>query len=393
MKTYFMDLHVHIGRSGDGEPVKITASPRLTLENILAECLERKGIGLVGVVDCASPGVLRDLEGLMKKGELKTMPKGGLRYRDSLTLYTGVEMEAKEASGRHAHYLAYFPGLTPLRRFASYLWRHVKNPELSTQACHLSARELLNAVLEHEGVFLPAHAFTPHKSLFGTCATSLQEVFGEDGIKIIALELGLSADSSMASCLPGLEKLVLLSNSDAHSLEKIGREYNHVVMNSPDFAGLKNLLSARSGCRVLANYGLDPRLGKYHRSYCNKCKKPLYEEGPVLKCPHCSEQRDFVTGVLDRILYLSRQEKGSGFYPVPYHYQVPLSFLPGLGKRITERLLSRFSSEMNVLHLAKEAELAEVVGKEKARLIIRARQGELSYLPGAGGVYGQINRE
>ena len=93
METYFLDLHVHIGKDSQGRPVKITASPQLTLPNILKECLEKKGIDLVGVVDCGTYGVLADLEEMLLKGELLALKKGGWRYRDKITLFAGMELE------------------------------------------------------------------------------------------------------------------------------------------------------------------------------------------------------------------------------------------------------------------------------------------------------------
>lgn len=242
------------------------------------------------------------------------------------------------------------------------------------------------------GVFIPAHVFTPHKSLFGSCAAGLAELFGEQRGMITAIELGLSADSKMACALPELRQLVFLSNSDAHSLDKIGREYNQVILEEPDFDNLKNLLSAQKGRKVISNYGLDPKLGKYHRSYCNKCHQPLVDNKPVLQCPYCQEEKDFVVGVLDRIMFISgKQEKDlENIYAVPYRYQVPLSFLPGIGKQTVQKLLQRFGSEMNVLHQAKEEELADCIGAKGARLISQSRQGSLPVKPGAGGIYGQI---
>jgi len=393
MKPYFLDLHVHIGRSGDGKPVKITASPDLTLRNILVECREKKGIELVGIVDCSSTGVLADLREMVRTGELTALAGGGFCFRDRITLFTGVELETKEPSGGRAHYLSFFPTLEHIERFARFVALQVKNPQLSTQACYLPALQLMEAVLGMGGIFIPAHAFTPHKSLFGSCAASLREVFGARSDQIKALELGLSADSGMAALLPNLRELTFFSNSDAHSLDKIGREYNRVMLDEPDFQELVYLVRRKKGRKILGNYGLDPRLGKYHRSFCNRCKKSLIMDGPVLKCPFCGEERDFVRGVLDRIMHIAGSAGDTGGqYTVPYYYQVPLTFLPGVGKRTIRKLIERFGSEMAVLHEAEYTELAEAAGTEAAAMIMRARRGQLKYVPGAGGIYGRISR-
>lgn len=388
MKNYFMDLHIHVGRSEDGKAVKITASPKLTVANILSEALNKKGIQVIGIVDCASPGVLADLKAMLAAGTLQEMSGGGFSYLDNLALIPGVELETQEGNGQ-AHFLAYFPTLARLEQFARFVAGRVKNPQLSTQACHLPARDLLGAVLDHAGLFVPAHIFTPHRSIFGACATSLEEMFPGKAQEITAVELGLSADSQMAVYLPELRQRVFLSNSDAHSLEKIGREYNLIQIAEPSFTELKYLLQNKKGRRVLANYGLDPRLGKYHRSYCNRCNEARLAEGPVLSCPECGEKRDFITGVWDRIYSISP----GGEVPapaIPYKYQVPLAFLPGMGKKTQAKLLERFGTEMNVIHQASAEELSEIVGKSLAQMIIKARQGELSLRPGAGGIYGKV---
>lgn len=394
MKGSYLDLHIHIGRSNDGKAVKITASRNLTLENILKECLEKKGIDLIGIVDCASSGVLQDIKELIAQGELSVLDKGGLRYRDRLTLFTGVELETRELGGGQAHYLSFFPKLENLQRFADFVAQKVKNPQLSSQACHMSARELMDVVLDMEGIFIPAHVFTPHKSLFGSCASSLGQVFGSQAPNIRAIELGLSADSQMAHLLPELDNKVFLTNSDAHSLEKIGREYNRVYLKEPNFEELNYMLMGLKGRKILANYGLDPRLGKYHRSYCLSCQRPLTGEGATFTCSCCGEERNIVLGVLDRILSISpllQSPSQNREDTVPYYYQVPLYFLPGLGRKRIEKLLARFGTEMNILHDVEEGELAEVIGREGASLILKARRGELKYLPGAGGIYGKVD--
>ncbi len=87
---FHCDLHVHIGRSGSGRPVKITAARDLTFQNIAIECAERKGIEVVGVVDCASPPVLEDIEGLLESGEMTELEGGGLDFRGQLQIQSSV---------------------------------------------------------------------------------------------------------------------------------------------------------------------------------------------------------------------------------------------------------------------------------------------------------------
>jgi uncharacterized protein (TIGR00375 family) len=393
MKTYFLDLHVHIGRDGDGKAVKITASSHLTLPNILKECVERKGIDLVGIVDCGSSGVLQDLKKLITTGDLIELEKGGWRYQERVTLFAGAELETVELNGGRAHHLCFFPNLVKLEDFARFIWQKVKNKRLSSQVCYLSTAQLFQEVKKREGLFIPAHVFTPYKGLYGNCANSLTDVFGSEAQEIKAIELGLSADRNMALLIPELRERLFLANSDAHSLDKIGREYNQVVMETPCFEDLADLLKGQKG-KIVANYGLDPQLGKYHRSYCQQCHRSLLEIPPIFCCPYCGKQDNLVMGVLDRIISIAELQQSNEAAALTregnYFYQVPLSFLPGVGKKTKDKLLKKFGTEMNVLHQASEQETAELVGKKVASLIIKARQGELHMNPGGGGIYGRI---
>ena len=124
MNKYFVDLHIHIGRA-DGAPVKITAAKSLTVENILEECMKRKGIDIIGIVDASSPLVQRDLGKLIESGMLRELRGGGLRYKESVTLILGAEVETTDVVCREkeqmraasAHCLCYFPNLTDMMEF------------------------------------------------------------------------------------------------------------------------------------------------------------------------------------------------------------------------------------------------------------------------------------
>ena len=93
MQNYFADLHIHIGRTKTGKPVKITASRNLTLTNILYHAKNKKGIDLVGVIDCHSPEVLEEIEDLINAGRLEELNGGGLLFEKTTTLLLGSELE------------------------------------------------------------------------------------------------------------------------------------------------------------------------------------------------------------------------------------------------------------------------------------------------------------
>jgi uncharacterized protein (TIGR00375 family) len=390
MRTAYADLHIHIGRTGSGRPVKITAARDLTFENIAKECALRKGIEIAGIVDCGSPIVMQDIDRLVDSGEMAELSAGGLRYRDATTILLGCELETVEEDGSASHHISYFPQREQLRVFVGFLRRLVTNLELSSQRCRIPARQLLRLTKQAGGVFVPAHAFTPHKSPYGSCVSRLAEMFGEEGLAdLAAVELGLSADSYLADRIAELSDLSLVSNSDAHSLPRIAREYNLLRIEEPSFQEVIWALRREHGRATLANYGLDPRLGKYHRTFCLTCEQVAAAEPPVTACPVCGGTK-VVKGVLDRIAEIADFAEPSppAHRPV-YHYQVPLQFLPGLGAVTLGKLLNRFGTEMNVLHTAAREELELVVGKKLAEMILQAREGALPLLAGGGGRYGK----
>ncbi len=390
MKEYYVDLHVHIGRSSKGKEVKKATASNLTFENIAFESYHRKGIDVIGVVDCASPYIIEDIEALLYKGEINEKDEGGMDYHGGQTLILGAEIETHEAAGCSAHSLCFFPSLKQLKEFSAELSKHVKNIMHLCYMSHLSGQELFNLVDSLGGVYIPAHVFSPHKSFYGNCCSSLHEIFDEASFASIpAVELGLSADAAMASLLSELAGKAFISNSDAHSLIKMGREYNIFEMQEPSFNEVLKALKGEAGRRIKANYGLNPKLGKYHRSFCNTCDSIIEGEPPVLSCP-VSDKHSVVVGVLDRIELIKDRKVPDPAREAKYHYQVPLEFLPKVGPKTIDRLIDHFGSEMNILHRATEEELKNVVKSEIAENIILAREGRIGIGAGGGGIYGRV---
>ena len=86
MNEFFADLHVHIGRAENSKPIKITAAKSLNFANIAKECEERKGINIVGIIDCASPYVIQDIEEFLKTGDAYELEDGGIIYKDKVCI-------------------------------------------------------------------------------------------------------------------------------------------------------------------------------------------------------------------------------------------------------------------------------------------------------------------
>ncbi|HZG70016.1 MAG TPA: endonuclease Q family protein [Chondromyces sp.] len=387
MKLYFADLHIHIGRTQSGKPVKITGAKSLMLSNILSAAKEPKGLDMIGIIDCHVPEVIQELEGLLEKGELAELEGGGLRYEEEVTLIPGVEMEVYDENCQGPiHLLGFFPDLHAMKAFSIWLEKRVKNISLSTQRLYDTAINVQKKVRELGGLFIPAHVFTPFKSLYGKGVEhSLKEVLLPEMID--AIELGLSSDTSMAEKIEELQPYTFLTNSDAHSLGKIAREYQILKLERPDFASLKKALHSQEGHKVKANYGLNPLLGKYYGTTCAHCGAPKNGES----CPECGS-RQFIKGVSQRIKELSSEKEDYPERP-PYIHQVPLDFLPGLGPKTMKKLLDEFYTEMNILHYASLEQLTAVVKPNLAELIVRSRTGDLQLEAGGGGKYGRISQK
>ncbi len=395
MYEVFADLHVHIGRSESNKPIKITAARSLNFANIAKECNERKGIEIVGIIDCASPYVIEDIENFLQTGDAYEIEDGGIIYKNKICIILGSEIETSEKGlNGHcgsAHNLCYFPHLEDIKAFSKEMSAHIKNITLSSQRADISAYELIDIVQKYNGILIPAHCFTPHKSFYGNCTDRLEKIFKEKYSQVPAIELGLSSDTYMADTISELEEKAFLTNSDAHSLPKIAREYNKILVNDISFKELVMALKNEGGRKILANFGLDPKLGKYHRTYCETCGKVIEGKPPVFKCDTC-DSKNITMGVFDRVEVIRDKDRTISPKTRPeYIYQVPLSFIPGVGPKVMEKLLSAFGTEMNILHKISKDDLESVVGEKIAKNIILARKGNLSIQAGGGGVYGKIN--
>lgn len=386
LSSYFCDMHIHIGGTWTGKPVKITASRQMTLTKILEEASDKKGMDVIGIIDAHSPEVQDELVDLLEKGSAIEQVDGGISYKDTL-LILGCEVEIKEPGRGAAHFLVYLPKLQEMKQFTAWLSERCKNVQLSSQRIYTSLRELQACVDQLQGLLIPAHVFTPHKGLYGSCTDSMAEVL--DPSLIYAVELGLSANTIMADRISELHDKTFLTNSDAHSLAKIGREYQAMYMQERSFAEWVKAIKRFEGRGVRMNYGLHPELGKYHQTACQGCQSLLAADASG-KCPECGFQR-IVRGVAARIDQLADVEAGQhpAFRP-PYIEQIPLEFIPGVGPKLLDKLYQSFGTQMNVLHRVNEEELTHVVGEKIASFIVQAREGKLSVQKGGAGTYGKI---
>ena len=343
---------------------------------------------MVGVIDSHAPAVQQEIKQLMEAGDAYELEDGGIRF-ERVTLLLGSEIEVyDEYCQGPIHVLCYFQTLDKISSFSEWLTTKMKNITLSSQRYYGTAKELQYKVKELDGIFIPAHVFTPFKSMYGKGVhQSLKEVFDPDLID--GIELGLSSDTNMADQIKELHDFTFVSNSDAHSLAKIAREYQELMMEEPSFKEFYWALHKVNGRKIKRNFGMNPQLGKYHTTVCKDCLHALKPEESI--CSKCGSTK-IIKGVADRIKELKDTTNKVVDRP-PYLYQVPLEYLPSLGPKTFDKLLSHFQTEMNIIHHVSLEQLKEVVPEKLAQSIINMREGNLAIKAGGGGKYGSITSQ
>ena len=268
-----------------------------------------------------------------------------------------------------------------------------------------SAKELVKIVLDisEDCLIVPAHAWTPWYGIFGSKSgfDSIEECFEEESRYIYAIETGLSSDPSMNWRLSSLDHITLISNSDAHSPSKIGREANIFYCNL-DYYEIINTIKNKDRNRLIATIEFYPAEGKYHfdgHRKCNVAFSPQETKRHNYICPVCGKR--LTVGVMHRIESLA--DRPSGHRPnnaIPEIHLVPLEQIisEALGVQTTtkavqeeyKRLVSIGGSEFEILLKLSTEELSRFVPPRILEGISRVREGKLFIKPGFDGVYGKI---
>ncbi len=384
MQKIYADLHIHIG-SSRGQAVKVTASRDLTLEQVLFRDAPAVGLQVAGVVDAACAGVFSEIEELIENGRLFEQIGGGLLADNGMVLIPACEFESREG----AHFIAYLPGLNALRQWQGFIHPRLSNSRLSTQRVRTGLKDAFHACSDCGGIFCPAHAFTPHKGYYGAVAPSLADCLGSEAGDIKVVELGLSADTRLASRIAETDQLMFISNSDAHSSKNVGREFNLLEVECADFEGLRKAITGQGPGRIVANYGFNPLLGKYHRTSCPECGTICTEAEAADCCVSCGNIK-VVMGVYDRILMIAdRDADSSAVIRPPYRYRVPLHELPGIGPKALRALLAEHQA-LQVMEELAIGEIEAIAGARAAAGVAALRAGSYRIEAGGGGKYGRI---
>lgn len=398
MPKIIADLHVHSAYSR-------ATSKDMNIAN-MAVWAKKKGINLLGTGDFTHPVHMENLKSALR-------PAGNGLYTShsepSVFFVPTAEVSSIyscKGKVRKIHNIIIAPSLETGEAINKVLLKQGKN--LSSDGrpiLGISAKDLLKMVLDisHECLFVPAHAWTPWFSIFGSKSgfDSIEECFDEYSEFIYAIETGLSSDPKMNWRLSALDKITLISNSDAHSPSKLGREAN-VFDCGMDYHEIIDAIKKKDPRRFLYTVEFFPEEGKYHYDGHRACGV-VFSTAQTKKlnniCPVCKKQ--LTIGVMNRVDELA--DRPDGFVPdnaIPFRRMVPLIEIiaevlnQGVNtqkvKREYERLVAEIP-EFDILLESSDSDLRELAPGNIADGIAKVRSGNIHIKPGYDGVFGEIS--
>jgi len=393
---YFIaDFHIHSKYSR-------ATSREMDIEHI-SRWARLKGVNLMGTGDFTHPEWRREL-----RAHLDNEEYGVYSHNDILYMLTAEvnNIYFKMGKTRKIHNIIFSPSLEVADRISDMLSQFGNIYSDGRPILSIGCEEMVIRLKDiNEDIFVvPAHVWTPHFAIFGANSgfDSIEDCYGSFSDSIYALETGLSSDPPMNWRLSKLDRFCLVSNSDAHSPSKIGREAN-VFSKRFGYKELIDILKTKDKTRLLFTIEFFPEEGKYHWDGHRKCGlrlSPKEAKDLKYKCPKCGGK--ITVGVMHRIESLCDRKEGFVLEDAPsYKSLVPLIEIIAdamdMGtesltvKREYNSLISTFGNEFNILLDVPEDRLIEDVAPRIARGIINARNGDVSVLPGYDGEYGEVN--
>lgn len=382
----------------------------MDLEN-LDRWAKIKGITVLGTGDFTHPIWIKELREKLEPAEpgLFKLKNDGESTRFVLTSEISC-IYSKNKKVRKIHIVVLAPSFEVVDRINNKLAKIGNLKADGRPILGLDSKDLAKIVLEADEncMVIPAHAWTPWFAIFGSKSgfDSIEECFEEYSKHIYAIETGLSSDPAMNWRLSQLDKVSLVSNSDAHSPQKIGREVN-VFDTELSYKGIADALKGKnqSESKFLYTVEFFPEEGKYHydgHRLCNVSLAPEQSKKYKNICPKCG--KPLVIGVLNRVAELA--DRKEGFCPKgATHFKslIPLNEIiaEAIGvsvasKRIAEHynnLIKNIGSEFKILLEASKAEIEKNSLPEIAEAVVKMREGDISIEPGYDGVYGKIKIE
>lgn len=426
-KPFIADFHIHSHYSR-------ATSPQLNTVGI-HKWAQIKGIEVIGTGDFTHPEWFLELQEKLEPAEpglfklkpdhakladsevpdsCKTSAAGDKTAMRYLLTVEISSIYSKNGRGRKAHSIVCAPSFEVAAKINHQLEKIGNIKHDGRPILGLDPKELMKIVFDTspDCMFIPAHIWTPHFSIFGSKSgfDSIEECFEEMTDHITALETGLSSDPAMNRLWSDLDRFTLISNSDAHSAMKLGREANRLACER-NYHAIKDTLKTGDPSRFLETIEFYPEEGKYHHDGHRACKinfTPAQTAEHKGICPKCNQP--LVIGVLNRVQSLadrSAKNTNKSANPptalptkIPFRYLVPLpeilSSVLKVGpqsKRITTEYFNLINHLGNEFHLLLDTPLEEIQkvgGPTIAQAIQNMRDGNLHIEPGYDGEFGKV---
>jgi uncharacterized protein (TIGR00375 family) len=403
---FIADLHVHSHYS--------RATSKDMCPEGIGKWAQLKGIRVIGTGDFTHPGWLKELRHKLEPlgnglfGLKKEFRAGGVpaSCKADVSFILSAEVSciySKNGRTRKVHAVVLAPDFAAAARLNLALARIGNLNSDGRPILGLDAKELLRLTLEAspDAELIPAHAWTPHFSVFGAASgfDSLEECFEDLTPHIHAIETGLSSDPLMNWRLSALDKITLVSNSDAHSAAKIGREAN-VLDTDISYPAIMNAIRSREGFAGTIEFF--PEEGKYHYDGHRDCGVSLAPEETVHYdhlCPVCG--RKVTVGVMHRVEKLADREQGfrpegaPGFTSI---IPLPEIIAEGLKCGVNTKkvdalyfaLLEKLGSEFSILMDVPLDDIGRAGAPLIREAISRMREGKVHIAPGYDGEFGKV---
>lgn len=396
---------------------------RATSKDMNLETINRwaqlKGIGVIGTGDFTHPEWFKELEEKLVPAEqglyrLRPAAEKAIQtvvpescHNDIRFVLSGEVSSIYKKNGRvrKVHTILVVPSLEAAKRINTRLAAIGNIHSDGRPILGLDVKKLAEIIFEEapNGMVIPAHAWTPWFSVFGSKSgfDSLEECFDELTPKIFAIETGLSSDPAMNWQLSALDKITLISNSDAHSAPKMGREANVFDCDISYNAIWDALQPGNQG--FVETIEFFPEEGKYHvdgHATCQVRLTPEQTKECKEKCPKCGKK--VTVGVLNRVAALA--DRKYGYKPPrarPYRNIIPLPEI--LGERFGvgvntktvrethEKMLAAFGNEFHILLETPLATIEKEIDPMVAEGIRRMREGKVDIAPGYDGEFGTVH--
>lgn len=400
------DLHIHsrfsMATSKEGTPENLDFWAR------------KKGISLIGTGDFTHPVWREELkERLVSEGnglyrlrdeyvkeESRKFPGEGTRF---VVFGEISSIYKKNGKTRKVHNVILLPGLEAADAMAQRLEKIGNIHSDGRPILGLDSHDLLEMMLDvcPEGILIPAHIWTPHFSVLGAKSgfDSVEECFEELAPYIHALETGLSSDPAMNWRISKLDRYQLVSNSDAHSPSKLGREANLLDIDC-SYEGLYRAIQTGEGLEGTVEFF--PEEGKYHFDGHRKCGvslSPVEAERLGGICPVCGKK--LTMGVDHRVEQLADRAEGfvkkdgkkyESLVPLPEVISTCMGY-SAASKKVQgcfEQMIQTLGTEFDILRNVPSEDIKSCAGERIAEGIENVRTGNVKRIPGYDGEYGKI---